>query len=143
MRHPAGPSGAPCSMRIAGETSGAVALDTGDMGLALARAATKVQAHYVVPFLAHAAMEPMNCTVQGQPDGCEIWVGTQVIARAWAAAAEVTGLPLDKVTVHNHLIGRGLLPRSQASCMDDAPVLAQAIAQMDDVACPAGGRLLF
>jgi isoquinoline 1-oxidoreductase subunit beta len=52
-------------------------------------------------------MEPMNCTVHVRPDSCEIWVGTQVLARAQAAAAKTTGLPVDKIVVHNHLIGGG------------------------------------
>ena len=73
----------------------------------MASAAAKVEATYQVPFLAHAALEPMNCTVHVRKDGCEVWVGSQVIARAQAAAAKTTGLPLDKVVVHNHLIGGG------------------------------------
>ncbi|CAH2403522.1 xanthine dehydrogenase family protein molybdopterin-binding subunit [Mesorhizobium escarrei] len=87
--------------------SGAVAQNVGDAIKAMESAATKVEATYQVPFLAHAAMEPMNCTVHVREDSCEVWVGSQVVARAQAAAAEVTGLPLDKVVVHNHLIGGG------------------------------------
>ena len=49
----------------------------------------------------------MNCTVHVRKDGCEIWVGNQALARAQAAAAKAAGLPLDKVVVHNHLIGGG------------------------------------
>ena len=49
----------------------------------------------------------MNCTVHVRKDGCEVWVGNQVLARAQAAAAKTAGLPLDKVVVHNHLIGGG------------------------------------
>ena len=86
---------------------GAVAQNIGDVDQAMAGAATKVEATYQVPFLAHATMEPMNCTVHVRKDGCEVWVGTQAIARAQAAAAKVTGLPLDRVVVHNHLIGGG------------------------------------
>ena len=86
---------------------GAIAQTIGDVGTAMASAVTKVEATYQVPFLAHATMEPMNCTVHVRPDGCEIWVGTQVLARAQAAAAKTTGLPVDKVVVHNHLIGGG------------------------------------
>src|SRR4051794_8245919 len=86
---------------------GAIAQTIGDVGTAMASAVTKVEATYQVPFLAHATMEPMNCTVDVRPDGCEIWVGTQVLARAQAAAAKATGLPVDKVVVHNHLIGGG------------------------------------
>jgi isoquinoline 1-oxidoreductase subunit beta len=87
--------------------SGPVAQNIGDVDKALANAATKVEAIYQAPFLAHAAMEPMNCTVHVRKDGCEVWVGTQVVARAQVAAAKTAGLPLDKVTVHNHLIGGG------------------------------------
>ena len=49
----------------------------------------------------------MNCTVDVRKDRCEVWVGSQAIGRAQATAAETTGLPLDKVVVHNHLIGGG------------------------------------
>ena len=94
-------------LRKATLNSGAVAENIGDTRVALAKAATKVDAIYEVPFLAHAAMEPMNCTVHVRRDECEIWIGTQAIARVQAAAAKVTGLPLDKVVVHNHLIGGG------------------------------------
>jgi isoquinoline 1-oxidoreductase subunit beta len=87
--------------------SGAVAQTVGDTDKAMESAATKVEATYQVPFLAHAAMEPMNCTVHVRKDSCEVWVGNQVLARAQATAAKVTGLPLDKVVVHNHLIGGG------------------------------------
>jgi isoquinoline 1-oxidoreductase beta subunit len=86
---------------------GAVAQNKGDADKALAGAVTKVEASYEVPFLAHATMEPMNCTVHVQKDGCEIWVGTQALARAQAAAAKTAGLPLEKVVVHNHLLGGG------------------------------------
>jgi isoquinoline 1-oxidoreductase subunit beta len=87
--------------------SGAVAQNVGDVAKAMAAAVTKVDSIYQVPFLAHATMEPMNCTVHVRKDSCEVWVGNQALARAQATAAKTTGLPLDKVTVHNHLIGGG------------------------------------
>jgi isoquinoline 1-oxidoreductase beta subunit len=87
--------------------SGPVAQNIGDADKAMASAAVKVEAIYEVPFLAHAAMEPMNCTAHVREDGCEVWVGTQVLARAQAVAAKAAGLPLEKVVVHNHLIGGG------------------------------------
>jgi len=74
---------------------------------ALAGAAKKVEAVYESPFLAHVTMEPMNCTVHVRKDGCEVWTGSQVLSRAQATAAEVTGFPLEKVVVHNHLLGGG------------------------------------
>jgi len=86
---------------------GAVAQNIGNVDKALASASTKVEATYQVPFLAHATMEPMNCTVHVRKDGCEVWVGNQALPRAQATAAKTAGLPLDKVVVHNHLIGGG------------------------------------
>ena len=71
--------------------SGPVAQNIGDADKAMAGAATKVEATYQVPFLAHAALEPMNCTVHVRKDGCEVWVGNQAIARAQAAAAKGHG----------------------------------------------------
>ena len=88
----------------------------------------KVEATYHVPFLAHATMEPMNCTVHVRPDGCEIWVGTQAIARVQAAAAKTAGLPVDKVIVHNHLIGGGFGRRLEA----DGAIRAVEIAKHVD-----------
>src|SRR5262249_19676846 len=88
-------------------TPGVVAQNIGDADAALASAATKVEATYQVPFLAHATMEPMNCTVHVRPDSCEAGVGSQAMARAQEGAAKVPGLPLDKVVVHNHLLGGG------------------------------------
>jgi isoquinoline 1-oxidoreductase subunit beta len=86
---------------------GTVAQNVGDVDKAMAGAATKVEATYHLPFLAHATMEPMNCTVHVRNDACEIWVGNQAIARAQAAAAKAVGLPVEKVVLHNHLLGGG------------------------------------
>ena len=107
---------------------GAVAQSIGDVGKAMAGAATKVEADYHVPFLAHATMEPMNCTVHVTKDACEIWIGTQAIVRVQAGAAKVTGLPLEKVTVHNHLIGGGFGRRLE----EDGAVRAVQIAKQVD-----------
>ncbi len=94
-------------LEAASRNPGAVARSQGDAVKAMASALTKIKAVYQVPFLAHATMEPMNCTVDLHKDHCEIWVGTQVIGRAQEAAAKTAGLPVDKVTVHNHFIGGG------------------------------------
>ena len=91
----------------ASQKPGAVARKEGDVEKAFAGATKKINAIYQAPFLAHAAMEPMNCTVHVRPDACEVWVGTQVLSRAQAAAAEVTGLPKERVKVYNHLLGGG------------------------------------
>jgi len=107
---------------------GAVAQNIGDAERALSSAATTIEAIYQVPFLAHAALEPMNCTAHVRPDSCEVWVGTQAIARCQAGAAKVTGLPLEKVVVHNHLIGGGFGRRLE----EDGVVRAVQIAQQVD-----------
>jgi len=106
---------------------GAVAQNVGEVEKAMAGAVTKVEATYQVPFLAHATMEPMNCTVHVRKDGCEVWVGTQVMARAQAAAAKVTGLPLDKVVVHNHLLGGGFGRRLEVDGVTRATQIAMHV----------------
>ena len=106
---------------------GPVAQNIGDADAAMAVAVTKVEATYQVPFLAHATMEPMNCTVHVRKDGCEVWVGTQVVARAQAAAAKTAGLPLDKVVVHNHLIGGGFGRRLEIDGVIRAVEIAQHV----------------
>jgi isoquinoline 1-oxidoreductase beta subunit len=108
-------------------SSGPVAQNAGDIVEAMASAVTKVEATYQLPFLAHAAMEPMNCTVHVRKDGCEVWVGNQVIARAQAAAAKTAGLPLDKVVVHNHLIGGGFGRRLEIDGVIRAVEIAQHV----------------
>src|SRR5712664_3227034 len=105
--------------------SGAVAQDIGDADKAMASAASRVEAIYQVPFLAHATMEPMNCTVHLRKDECEIWIGNQAVARVQAMAAKEAGLPPDKVIIHNHLIGGGFGRRLDA----DGAVRAVQIAK--------------
>jgi CO/xanthine dehydrogenase Mo-binding subunit len=94
-------------MEAASRKPGAVARNDGDFAKALETAATRHEAVYQAPFLAHATMEPMNCTVHVRKDSCEVWTGTQAMTRARAAAAQTAGLPLERVTVHNHLLGGG------------------------------------
>jgi isoquinoline 1-oxidoreductase beta subunit len=128
-----GPHARLTTQDIAGELEkatldpGVVAQNIGNVDAAMAGAATKLEAIYQVPFLAHATMEPMNCTVHVRQDGCEIWVGNQAIARAQAAAANVTGLPLDKVVVHNHLIGGGFGRRLESDGIARAAEIARQV----------------
>lgn len=107
---------------------GAVAQDVGDAEKALASAAVRVTASYRLPFLAHATMEPMNCTAHVHDGVCELWLGTQAIARVQAAAAKTAGVPLEKVTVHNHLIGGGFGRRLET---DGAVRAVQVAMQVD------------
>ncbi len=112
-------------IKAASEHDGVIAKSVGDIGKALSR--DKIEATYHVPFLAHAPMEPMNCTVHVRPDACEIWVGNQVITRTQAVAAKITGLPLGKVIVHNHLIGGGFGRRLEVDGITKAVRIAQQV----------------
>src|SRR5205807_742446 len=94
---------------------------------ALAGAAKTVGAVYESPFLAHVTMEPMNWTVHVRKDGCEVWTGSQVLSRARAAAAEVTGFPLEKVVVHNHLLGGGFGRRLEVDYVTQAVRIAKQV----------------
>jgi isoquinoline 1-oxidoreductase subunit beta len=106
---------------------GAVAQNVGDFHKAMAAAVIKVEATYQLPFLAHATMEPMNCTVHARKDTCEVWVGSQAIARVQTAAAKVVDLPLDKVVVHNHLLGGGFGRRLEADDVSRAVEIARHV----------------
>jgi isoquinoline 1-oxidoreductase subunit beta len=109
----------------ASENPGAVAKDEGDVSAALAQAATKVEAIYEVPFLAHATMEPMNCTVQVTSDGCDIWVGTQIPTVAQQAVAQTLGLKPEQVRLHNHLLGGGFGRRLEFDFIVQAALIAK------------------
>jgi len=79
----------------------------GDVVSALASAKTRVEADYAFPYLAHATMEPMNCTARVGPDSCEIWAGTQFQTGDQAAAARITGLKPEQVKLHTTFLGGG------------------------------------
>jgi len=113
-------------IRAASEKEGAVAKSIGDPAKITGSGET-IEAAYELPFLAHATMEPLNCTVHLTADTCEIWVGSQILARAQAIAAKVTGLPLDKVVVHNHLIGGGFGRRLEVDYVETAVRIAQKV----------------
>ena len=89
----------------ASQTTGVIAKQEGTPASAIAGSAKTLDVVYQLPFLAHAPMEPMNTTLHVRPDGAEVWVGTQVPARAQATVAKETGLPVEKVVVHNQYMG--------------------------------------
>jgi isoquinoline 1-oxidoreductase beta subunit len=112
----------------AAQRDGAVAHEEGDVGKAFGDAKTRVDAVYQQPFLAHATMEPVNCTMHVRPDGCEIWIGTQVPTRVVDTAAQVTGLPADRIVVHNHLLGGGFGRRLETDMVRQAAKVAKQVA---------------
>ena len=113
----------------ASERQGAVAKNEGDVVSALANAATKVEATYEAPFLAHATMEPMNCTVEVTADGCDIWVGTQIPTVAQQAVAQTLGLKQEAVRLHNHLLGGGFGRRLEYDFIVQAALIAKQAKQ--------------
>jgi len=106
---------------------GVIARQDGDVAKVMAGAAKKVEAVYQMPFLAHATMEPVSCTVHVRKDGCDVWVGSQVLARAQATAAEVTGLPVEKIRVHNQLLGGGFGRRLEVDFITQAVQIAKQV----------------
>jgi isoquinoline 1-oxidoreductase subunit beta len=106
---------------------GVVARKQGAADSARSGAAKRIEAVYQVPFLAHATMEPVNCTVHVRKDGCEVWTGSQVLSRVQATAAKVTGFPPDKVVVHNHLLGGGFGRRLEVDFETKAVRIAKEV----------------
>jgi isoquinoline 1-oxidoreductase beta subunit len=100
-------------LRAASKKDGVVAKSVGDVARALSQG-ERIDGEYELPFLAHAPMEPLNCTVQVTPDSCEVWTGTQVLTRVQQYAAKAAGLPLEKVRAYNHLLGGGFGRRLEA-----------------------------
>ena len=113
-------------LRAASQKDGAVAKSVGDIAKGLATG-DKLEASYEMPFLAHAPMEPLNATVHLKPDSCEIWVGTQVMTRVQSEAAKAAGLPVEKVTVHQHLLGGGFGRRLEPDMVVAAVRIAKQV----------------
>ena len=86
---------------------GQIAESAGAVAAKLAGAPKRLEAEYEVPYLAHAPMEPLNCTVKIEGDKCEIWTGTQFQTGDRMAAATVLGVPPDNVTIHTPFLGGG------------------------------------
>ena len=92
----------------------------GEANEALAGAARRVEALYRAPYLAHAAMEPINCTARVLGGRVELWAPTQVPSFARAIAARVAGVPRDKVTLHVTYLGGGFGRRLEVDFIGQA-----------------------
>jgi isoquinoline 1-oxidoreductase beta subunit len=82
-------------------------INDGDALKAIADAPKKLEAVYSTPFLSHATMEPMNCTIRLSADKAEAWVPSQNAEASMAALSTSSGIPLDKCEVYNHTLGGG------------------------------------
>lgn len=114
-------------LRRASDRTGLVAKNTGDVDAALAACSHRIDAVYELPFLAHAALEPINTTLHIRPDGADVWVGTQVPVRARQEVANATGLPPEKIAIHNHVIGGGFGRRLDSGSIGQAAKLAKQV----------------
>jgi isoquinoline 1-oxidoreductase subunit beta len=111
--------------RVAGEAPAAVARTEGDVAAAMAGAAQVVEARYAFPYLAHAALEPLNAVARLNADGTlEIWGGHQIPDLYQAVAAQVAGITPDKVVLHVMKTGGGFGRRG----VGDADVIVEAVA---------------
>jgi len=104
---------------------GSEAVKKGDAGKALAQAAKKVAATYFVPFVAHATMEPMNCTAHVQKDRCDVWAPTQGQTVAQLVASQVAGLPPEKVNIHTTYLGGGFGRRAAPDFVVEAVIASK------------------
>jgi isoquinoline 1-oxidoreductase beta subunit len=86
-----------------------------------------IEALYQSPMMAHAPMEPLNTTVFVTAEKCEIWVGTQVPTRCVAGAAKITGLPADKIVLHNQYLGGGFGRRLESDSVEQAVKIAKQV----------------
>jgi isoquinoline 1-oxidoreductase subunit beta len=114
------------NLRAASKKDGVVAWSEGDVEEGLTQG-ERFDADYELPLLAHATMEPMNCTVRLTPGACEIWTGTQVQSRCQEYAAKAAGLPIDKVTVNNHYLGGGFGRRLEPDMVESAVRIAKEV----------------
>ena len=101
--------------------------DSGDVKKAFENAVTIVEAAYQLPFLAHATMEPMNCTAWIHEGKCEIWCGSQNPLGVRAAIADLLEFDLANVIVHNQLLGGGFGRRAETDVMKQAVLIAKEV----------------
>ena len=113
-------------LRAAFDEPQTVARSEGDAPAALAAAADRLESVYEVPYLAHACMEPMNCTARVDETGCDLWCGTQAPQLAQQAAAQALSLPADRVRVNTMYLGGGFGRRGEADFVTQCVLAAKA-----------------
>lgn len=105
----------------------AKAIETGDARAALSAARTVVQSDFRVPFLYHAPIEPMNCTVDLTGDRCNLWLPTQDLTTAVNVASRVTGLPVEAITAYATFAGGAFGRKFEQDFVAQATAIAKAI----------------
>jgi isoquinoline 1-oxidoreductase beta subunit len=115
--------------RTAAGTPGMKAAAAGDVEAGLRSAAKTVEAEYDLPYLAHAPMEPLNCTVRLGPDGAEVWTGTQFQTLDQQVTAQIAGLKPEQVKIHTMFLGGGFGRRATGTSdfVSEAVQVAKAV----------------
>jgi isoquinoline 1-oxidoreductase subunit beta len=113
--------------KTAAADKGLSALAKGDAAAALKSASKSVNAVYELPLLAHATLEPQNCTADVKADGCDVYVGTQVQGVAQAVSAKAAGLKPEQVRIHTTLLGGGFGRRLEVDFIPAAVEASKAV----------------
>jgi isoquinoline 1-oxidoreductase beta subunit len=106
---------------------GKTARKDGDVAAAMKSAAKVVSRQYTLPLLAHATLEPQNCTADVRADGCDLYAPTQIQLVAQATAAKAAGLPAEKVNVHTTFLGGGFGRRLDVDFIPAAVEASKAV----------------
>jgi isoquinoline 1-oxidoreductase subunit beta len=114
-------------VRLADSGTVALARNDGDARGAIRQAAKRVSATYEMPYLAHATMEPMNCTADVRAGRCEVWAPTQNPQSVQSTAARIAGVPVENVTVHVTYLGCGWGRKSRQDFIEDAVHTSKAV----------------
>jgi isoquinoline 1-oxidoreductase beta subunit len=104
-----------------------IARNDGDVDKAMSGVANKFEAIYETPYLSHSPMEPLNATVNLQPDRLDVWVGTQDAETALGAAAGASGLKPEQVHIHNAYLGGGFGRRDASDEIVQAIAIAKVV----------------
>jgi isoquinoline 1-oxidoreductase beta subunit len=113
-------------MQALTEKPGTIVEHSGNADAALAKTPNKIEAAYELPFLAHATMEPMNCTADVRSDRAEVWAPTQGPIWIRDMVAQVSGLPKELVVVHTTLMGGAFGRRYQSDFGVEAAQVSKA-----------------
>jgi len=105
---------------------GLIAKSIGDVKSGLSQSARNIEATYILPYLAHVTMEPMNCTAHVREDQCEIWVPTQNQTGVLAMAEKITGFQRDRIQVHTTYLGGGFGRRAFTDYTEEALEISKA-----------------
>jgi isoquinoline 1-oxidoreductase beta subunit len=108
------------------EKPGKPAKQEGNVKNALSSAAKKISATYVLPYLAHMCMEPMNCMADVREDQCDIWAPTQNQTGSLDSAMKITGLKPDRINIHTTYLGGGFGRRGEIDYVDEVVQISKA-----------------